>query len=85
MKAVPVYEAKNRFSELIAAVEHGDQVTITRRGVPVARLVAEVALATDDEAGQRQRVASALERLRRIRSGLALEGDLKAIARDGLD
>lgn len=84
MKTLPVYEAKNRFSELIAAVEHGDQVTITRRGVPVARLVAETALATD-EAGQRQRVASALERLRRIRSGLALEGDLKAIARDGLD
>ncbi|MDZ7593826.1 MAG: hypothetical protein U0932_04175 [Thiobacillus sp.] len=52
--------------------------------MPVARLVAEVALATD-EAGQRQRVVSALERLRRIRSGLALEGDLKAIARDGLD
>lgn len=84
MKTLPVYEAKNRFSELITAVEHGDQVTITRRGVPVARLVAEAALATD-EAGQRQRVASALERLRRIRSGLALEGDLKAIARDGLD
>lgn len=82
MKAVPVFEAKNRFSELIAAVEHGDQVTITRRGVPVARLVAEPAkMAT----GQRQRVASALERLREIRSGLALEGDLKTIARDGLD
>lgn len=84
MKAVPVYEAKNRFSELIAAVEHGDQVTITRRGVPVARLVAEVAEASDTSS-QRQRVASALERLRQIRSGLVLEGDLKAIARDGLD
>lgn len=84
MKAVPVYEAKNRFSELIAAVEHGDQVTITRRGVPVARLVAEAAEASDTSS-QRQRVASALERLRQIRSGLVLEGDLKAIARDGLD
>jgi prevent-host-death family protein len=84
MKAVPVFEAKNRFSELIAAVEHGDQITITRRGVPVARLVAEpaqVAAATS----QRQQVAAALERLRQIRGGLALEGDLKTIARDGLD
>ena len=84
MKAIPVFEAKNRFSELIAAVERGDQVTITRRGVPVARLVAEpaqMAAAT----GQRQRVATVLERLRQIRGGLALEGDLKAIARDGLD
>jgi prevent-host-death family protein len=84
MKAIPVFEAKNRFSELIAAVERGDQVTITRRGVPVARLVAEpaqMAAAT----GQRQRVATVLERLRQIRGGLELEGDLKAIARDGLD
>ncbi|HEX7971099.1 MAG TPA: type II toxin-antitoxin system prevent-host-death family antitoxin [Thiobacillus sp.] len=84
MKAVPVFEAKNRFSELIAAVEHGDQVTITRRGVPVARLVAEPAQAAAPT-GRRQRIALALERLRQIRGGLALEGDLKAIARDGLD
>lgn len=84
MKAVPVFEAKNRFSELIAAVEHGDQFTITRRGVPVARLVAEPAkeAAMTD---QRQQVASALGRLRQIRDGLALEGDLKAVARAGLD
>ncbi|MFZ3041423.1 MAG: type II toxin-antitoxin system prevent-host-death family antitoxin [Thiobacillus sp.] len=84
MKAVPVFEAKNRFSELIAAVEHGDQVTITRRGVPVARLVAEPAKAAAIT-NQRQQVASALERLRQIRGGLALEGDLKAVARAGLD
>jgi len=84
MKIVPVFEAKNRFSELIAAVEQGDQVTITRRGVPVARLVAKTADIAD-ASGQRQRVASALERLRQIRSGLVLEGDLKAVARAGLD
>ncbi|MFZ5575811.1 MAG: type II toxin-antitoxin system Phd/YefM family antitoxin [Pseudomonadota bacterium] len=81
MKAIPVFEAKNRFSELIAAVEHGDRVTITRRGVPVACLVAAAA----DESSQRERVASALERLRQIRAGVVLEGDLKAMARAGLD
>lgn len=85
MKPVPVYEAKNRFSELIAAVEQGDQVTITRRGVPVARLVAEPAKKAAAATTQRQRVVAALGRLRQIRSGLVLEGDLKAIARDGLD
>jgi prevent-host-death family protein len=84
MKTVPVFEAKNRFSELIAAVEHGDEVTITRRGVPVARLVAQTAEMAD-ASGQRQQVASALERLRQIRAGLLLEGDLKAVARAGLD
>jgi prevent-host-death family protein len=84
MKSMPIFEAKNRFSELIAAVEHGDQITITRRGVPVARLVAEQGEEIG-ASGQRQRVASALERLRQIRSGLVLEGDLKAVARAGLD
>lgn len=84
MKAVPVYEAKNRFSELIAAVEQGDQVMITRRGVPVARLVAEVALVTN-KAAKREHIASTLEHLRRIRGGLAIEGDMKTIAREGLD
>jgi prevent-host-death family protein len=84
MKTVPVYEAKNRFSELITAVEHGDQVTITRRGVPVARLVAE-AVETTGSSDRRQRVASALERLRQIRGSLVLEGDMKTVARDGLD
>lgn len=84
MKTIPVFEAKNRFSELITAVEHGDQVTIIRRGVPVARLVAEVA-DTVDGSRQRQRVAGALERLRQIRSGLVLEGDLKLVACTGLD
>jgi prevent-host-death family protein len=84
MKSMPIFEAKNRFSELIAAVEHGDQITITRRGVPVARLVAEQAEELE-ASGRRQRVASALERLRQIRRGLVLEGDLKAVARAGLD
>lgn len=84
MKAIPVFEAKNRLSELIAAVEHGEQVTITRRGVPVARLVAEP-IHVEAATGRRQGVAAALECLRQFRSGLVLEGDLKAIARDGLD
>lgn len=81
MKAMPVFEAKNRFSELIAAVEHGDQVTITRRGVPVACLVAAVA----DESSQRERVASALQRLQQIRADVVLDGDWKTLARAGLD
>jgi hypothetical protein len=46
--------------------------------------VAETADAAD-ASRQRQRVASALERLRQIRSGLVLEGDLKVVARAGLD
>ena len=40
MKEVAVHGAKTRLSELLVEVEQGEQVTITRRGLPVARLVA---------------------------------------------
>lgn len=36
---VPVFEAKNRLSALLAEVARGNEVTITKRGLPVARLV----------------------------------------------
>jgi prevent-host-death family protein len=36
---VSVAEAKNKLPELIKAVEEGEQVTISRRGVPVVDLI----------------------------------------------
>ncbi len=39
MREVGAFEAKTHLSELLAAVEAGETVTITRRGKPVARLV----------------------------------------------
>lgn len=38
-RTVSVAEAKSHLSELIAAVEAGDDVIITKRGVPVATIV----------------------------------------------
>jgi len=40
MYSVSVAEAKARFSEILGHVEGGDEVIITRRGRPVARLAA---------------------------------------------
>ena len=40
MKSYAIFEAKNRLSELVAAAQNGDEITITRHGTPVARLVA---------------------------------------------
>jgi prevent-host-death family protein len=37
--SIGAYEAKTRLAELLDRVERGEAVTITRRGVPVARLV----------------------------------------------
>lgn len=42
MVAVALAEAKARLSELVAMAEAGETVSITKRGKPVARLVAEV-------------------------------------------
>ncbi len=41
MKTVPVVEARRHFSELLASVEAGEEVVITRRGRTVARLIPE--------------------------------------------
>jgi prevent-host-death family protein len=40
MTAYTVLEARNNLSRLISSVESGAEVTITRHGKPVARLVA---------------------------------------------
>ena len=39
MRSLSVAQAKAQLSALLDAVEHGEDVEITRRGVPVARLV----------------------------------------------
>jgi antitoxin (DNA-binding transcriptional repressor) of toxin-antitoxin stability system len=38
MIEVNIYEAKNRLSELLAAVERGESVRICRNGTPIAEL-----------------------------------------------
>ena len=39
MKKIGAFEAKNRLSELLDAVENGEEIMITKHGRPVARLV----------------------------------------------
>lgn len=41
MKTATVAQTKSRLSALLSDIEAGEQVVITRRGRPVARLVAE--------------------------------------------
>jgi prevent-host-death family protein len=84
MRAIAVYEAKNRFSEMIAAVELGEEITITRHGAPVARLVAvTVGSGTDPE--QRQRVLGAMTDLRRLGAQMDLGCSLSDAIQAGRD
>ncbi len=39
MKKIGAFEAKNRLSELLDAVENGEEIMITKHGRPVAKLV----------------------------------------------
>lgn len=60
---VSVYEAKTHLSRLLADVENGAEVTITRHGRPVARLVPV------QDAAERERAAAEFrERVRALRS-----------------
>jgi prevent-host-death family protein len=40
MKALNVHEAKTGFSRLLARVERGEEIVISRAGKPVAKLIA---------------------------------------------
>ena len=64
---IGAFEAKNRLSELLQLVENGEEVTITRHGKPVARLV---------PASQYDpvRVKKALADLKEMRSKHRLDG-----------
>ena len=82
MTNIAIAEAKNHLSELISRVEAGEEIAVTRHGKPVARLVPVEA---DDPQAHSARVEQAFRRLAALRSGVSLEGDLKSIAREGLD
>ncbi|MHB1293179.1 MAG: type II toxin-antitoxin system Phd/YefM family antitoxin [Sulfuricella sp.] len=45
---VGAYEAKTHLPSLLERVQHGERVTITKHGVPVAMLVPVVAVAKPD-------------------------------------
>lgn len=84
MRTVAVFEAKNRFSELLTAVEHGEEITITRHGCPVARIVSANAPGQADQ-DQRERVSGAMAHLRSLRRGSTLGRPLSEAIEDGRD
>src|SRR5579859_3375539 len=68
-KGVGISEAKMRLSALIARVQRGEEITITKHGAPVARLIPV------GETAQRN-PKQAAARIRELRRGLTL-GDVR--------
>ncbi len=68
MRKMGAFEARNKFGHLLDQVEHGEEIVITRRGKPVARIVpAEPGF---DRAKARRAVAGILE----LSKGVTLGG-----------
>ena len=67
MFEIGAFDAKTHLSSLLDRVSRGEEVLITRRGLPVAQLV---------PAGraERARTEDVIEELRALRSGLNLGG-----------
>jgi prevent-host-death family protein len=68
MKEVGAFEAKTKLSALLDLVEAGEEVVITRRGKPVARLVSAI------PSFDRERARAAAARIRERSKGVTLGG-----------
>ena len=67
MIQVGAFDAKTHLSSLLDRVVQGEEVLITRRGTPVARLVPA-------EQAKKAGAAAAIEKLRVIRRGVRMDG-----------
>lgn len=67
MATVGSFEAKTNFSALLERVARGEQIVITRRGKPVARMM-PIAKPTG------AKVSEAMSKLRELRKGTTLGG-----------
>ena len=78
MKEIGAFEAKTRLGQLLDWVEAGEEVLITRRGKPVARLV------SPNMAFDRGRSQEAVRRIQDMRKGVRLGGvAIKDLIGDG--
>jgi prevent-host-death family protein len=68
MREIGAFEAKNRFGTLLDWVEQGEEVVITRRGKPIARLVPNA------KGVDRAKAARAVEAIVERRAGATLGG-----------
>ncbi len=74
--SVGLFDAKTHLSALLERVERGEEITITRHGTPIARLV-PVGI-------QRGDPRAAIEKIRALRKGIRLKGvTLRALIEEG--
>lgn len=80
MDTIGAYEAKTHFSELLERVAGGERITITKHGVPVA------VLQPPEIRRDSQKVAEAIEQIKRLRKGRTLgELTIREMIEEGRD
>jgi prevent-host-death family protein len=78
METVGAYEAKTNLARLLERVQAGEQITITRHGVPIA------VLRPAPGGGRRQQPARTIAELRKFRGKHTLGGqNLKEMIEEG--
>ena len=77
MPTVPIHQAKSQLSELIRAVEQGEEVVLTRHGKRVIRLIKEPETEQPSIEARRQAIVAELAALRaKVGTGGAGFGEL---------
>lgn len=76
MATVGIYEARTRLSKLIAKVSKGEEVTVTRHGLPVARIVP-----IDNQ--RKISIDETIESIEKFSRGKTLRGNLKKAIEEG--
>jgi prevent-host-death family protein len=86
MTTVAIFDAKTRLSELLVQAQAGHEITITRHGVPVARLVPPKPLKAAARKAERSRAVQAtFAALADLRKGVSLDIPLREALENGRD
>jgi prevent-host-death family protein len=83
MKHVGIFEAKTHLSSLLDEVEKGGEVTITRHGRPVARLVQAETGPSPEEIAKRRKAIEELRAMARKRGITVSHEEIKSWIEDG--
>jgi prevent-host-death family protein len=83
MKQVGIFEAKTHLSSLLDEVEKGAEVTITRHGRPVAKLVQAQAELSGEEIAKRRKALQNLRAMARKRGTTVSHAEIKSWIEEG--